>query len=140
VELYDAIDILLIDDSDSDAEITLRMLKKAKVNNRIFRARDGLEGLAFIFREDVFSSRDMSVPKLVLLDINMPTLDGTEVLRRLKSSDGTRTIPIIMLTSSAADLPIRVCAELGASGFLTKPVTIEEFAQLVSTLPFIHIG
>src|SRR5262249_1040628 len=96
----DAIDILLVEDSDADAELTVRALRKSRLESRLVRVRDGVAALDFIYRRGDYEERGGGQPRVILLDIKMPRLDGIDVLRSLKSDDETRTIPVVMLTSS----------------------------------------
>ena len=98
---FAAVDILLVEDSDADAEMTARALCKGNVINKVVRVRDGVEALEFVFREAAYSGRGAGQPKLILLDLKMPRLGGIDVLRRLKSDATTRTLPVVMPTSSA---------------------------------------
>src|ERR1700733_3225947 len=100
---FEAVDILLVEDSDADAEMIVRALRKGSVVNRLVRVHDGVEALEFVFREGAFSQRSGGQPKLVLLDLKMPRLGGIDVLRRLKADDHTKVIPVVMLTSSAEE-------------------------------------
>src|SRR5882762_4719688 len=93
-----AADILLAEDSDADAEMIVRALRKGSVVNKLVRARDGVEALEFVFREGAFGQRTGENPKLILLDLKMPRLGGIDVLRRLKADDRTKVIPVVMLT------------------------------------------
>ena len=132
---YDGVDILLVDDSDADAEMTMRALRKGKVTNKMLRVRDGVEALEFVAREGLFKDRDGSLPRLIMLDVNMPRLGGIDVLRKLKGADLTRRIPVVMLTSSAEDKDRIESYHLGVNSYLVKPVDIESFTQMI-----IHAG
>jgi CheY-like chemotaxis protein len=131
VDSYQDIEILLVEDSDTDAELTLRALRKGRIANKIARVRDGVEALEFIFRQGSFAQRDPALPKLIMLDVQMPRLNGLEVLRRLKADDATRMIPIVMLTSSAMDRDLLQSYELGVNSYLVKPVDVAAFSDLV---------
>jgi two-component system response regulator len=132
---YDGIDILLVEDGDADAEMTLRALRKGKLVNKVLRVRDGVEALEFIAREGAFIGRDSGMPRLVMLDVNMPRLGGIEVLRRLKTDELTKRIPVVMLTSSAEDRDRIESYDLGVNSYLVKPVEIEAFTEMI-----IHAG
>jgi two-component system response regulator len=130
-----AADILLAEDSDSDAELTLRALRKGNLVNKVLRVRDGVEALEYMFREGGFVNRPGSNPKLVLLDMKMPRLGGLDVLRRLRADERTRFIPVVVLTSSAEDRDVIESYHLGVNSYLVKPVNFAEFTQVVA-----HVG
>lgn len=125
------IEILLVDDSAEDAELTIRTLRRGKVNNPIFPMRDGAEALDFIFGEGRFAYRTGRLPHLILLDLKMPKVGGIEVIKRLKATPQTASIPVIVLTSSAAHQDIVQGYNLGINSYLIKPVNISAFAEVV---------
>ena len=129
---FAAVDILLVEDGDADAEMTQRALRKGGLINHLVRVRDGVEALQFVFREGAWSTRIGAQPKLLLLDLKMPRLGGIDVLRRLKSDNRTKYIPIVMLTSSAEEQDIVVSYNLGANSYLVKPVEFPAFAALIT--------
>ncbi len=100
---FEAVEILLVEDSDADAELIIRALRKGNLVNKVVRVRDGVEALEFVFREGAFSERRGGQPRLILLDLKMPRLGGIDVLRRLKATRGPRIIPVVVLTSSAEE-------------------------------------
>jgi len=124
------IEILLAEDSPSDAEMTLRALKKSNLANSVTWVQDGVEALDFIFSSGKFSGRSGN-PKLVLLDIKMPKVDGIEVLRRLREEERTRLIPVVILTSSAEERDIVESYKLGVNSYIVKPVDFSQFAQVI---------
>lgn len=127
------VDILLVEDSQADADMALRVLRKNTVTSRTLWLKDGVEALEFVRARMAKSDGAWSArPKLILLDIKMPRLDGIEVLRQLKADDRTRTIPVVMLTSSAEDKDLRACYELGVNSYLVKPVGFGAFATVVA--------
>lgn len=128
-------DILLAEDSDADAELTLRALRKGNLVNKVLRVRDGVEAIEYLFHEGAFLNRPGGNPKLVLLDMKMPRLGGLDVLRRLRSDERTRFIPVVVLTSSAEDRDIIESYNLGVNSYLVKPVNFAEFTQVVA-----HVG
>jgi two-component system response regulator len=129
---FEAVDILLVEDSDADAEMILRALRKANVVNKLVRVRDGVEALEFVFREGAFSLRGGGRPKLILLDLKMPRLGGIDVLRRLKADDQTKVIPVVMLTSSAEERDVVETYHLGVNSYLVKPVNFSSFTDVVA--------
>jgi two-component system response regulator len=128
----EAAEILLVDDSAEDAELTVRTLRRGKVNNPIFPVRDGVDALQFIFSEGEFSYRRGRLPNLIMIDLKMPRIGGIEVIHRLKSNPPTATIPIIVLTSSAAHRDMIQSYNLGVNSYLIKPVSISAFAEVIS--------
>jgi two-component system response regulator len=128
---FDAVEILLVDDSDADAELIARALRKGNLLNRILRVRDGVEALEFLFREGPYAARGGGQPRLVLLDLKMPRLNGIEVLRRLKGDERTDTIPVVVLTSSAEEQDLVDSYTLGANSYLVKPVEFAAFTDVV---------
>jgi two-component system response regulator len=129
------IEILLIEDNMDDANLTIRALKKNNLANRLHHVKDGAEGLDYIFGEGAYANRNIeNKPKAILLDLKMPKVDGIEVLRKLKSDERTKKIPIVVLTSSKEDPDIKTCYELGANSYVVKPVDFESFMKAVSEL------
>jgi two-component system response regulator len=129
---FEAVDILLVEDSDADAEMTMRALRKGSVVNQVVRVRDGVEALEFLFRSGAFADRGGAQPKLILLDLKMPRLGGIDVLRRIKSDDLTKVIPVVMLTSSAEERDVVESYHLGVNSYLVKPVNFSTFTDVVS--------
>jgi two-component system, response regulator len=127
------IEILLVEDDSSDAELTLRALKARHLANQVFVARDGAEALDFFFGDDAHGPGDVTVtPKIILLDLNLPKVDGLEVLRRLKADARTRSVPVVVLTSSREEPDVAAAYRLGANSYIVKPVDFEAFARAVS--------
>lgn len=129
-----AVEILLVEDSTADAEMTIRVLTKRNVTNSIVWVKDGAEAIEYLYRTGQYADRPEVLPKLVLLDIKMPKVNGIEVLRRLKSEESTRFVPVVMLTSSAEDRDLQECYRLGVNSYLVKPVDFGHFAEAVATL------
>ncbi|HET8712056.1 MAG TPA: response regulator [Gemmatimonadales bacterium] len=121
-----SVEILLVEDNANDAELTLRALKQRNLANQVHVCRDGAEAIEF------FADGNGAVPKVVLLDLKLPKVDGLEVLRRLKGNERTRSIPIVVLTSSREEPDIEKAYELGANSYIVKPVDFEAFARAVS--------
>ena len=130
-----SIEILLVEDSPDDLELAQRALRKANLSNRIQIARDGTEALDFIFCEGEFAGREIEdTPKVILLDLKLPKIDGLEVLRRVKGDARTKTIPIVVLTSSKEQSDVVESYKLGVNSYIVKPVNFEGFAEAVHTL------
>ncbi len=134
---HNAVEILLVEDSPQDLELTLRALKKANVSNAIHVARDGAEALQYIFCEGPYAARRIEqAPKVVLLDLKLPKVDGLEVLRRIKTDLRTKFIPVVVLTSSKEQRDVVESYHLGVNSYIVKPVNFEGFADAVRDLGF----
>jgi two-component system response regulator len=134
--LLSQVDILLVEDNPRDAELTIRALKKRNLANQLFVAEDGAEALDFIFCRGAYAQRDMlEPPKIVLLDLKLPKVNGLEVLRAIKADERTRTIPVVILTSSREDPDIKAAYDLGANSYVVKPVDFDAFLEAMS-----HVG
>jgi two-component system response regulator len=132
----DAVDILLVEDNPHDAELTVRALKKRNLANHLFTVEDGAEALDFIFSQGQYAQRQAADhPKVVLLDLKLPKLNGLEVLRTLKADARTRPIPVVIVTSSHEDPDIQAAYNLGANSYVVKPVEFDAFTEAMS-----HIG
>jgi CheY-like chemotaxis protein len=129
---FEPIEILLAEDSEADAEMTIRALQRNNLANRLFWVKDGAEALDFIFRRGAYVQRPAGLPKLLLLDLKMPKVDGIEVLREVKSNDETRTMPVVMLTSSAEERDIVASYSLGVNSYIVKPVDFAKFVDEVA--------
>ena len=126
------VDILLVDDSQEDVDLTLHAQRSENLANRVFVARDGEEALEFLFCTGPHAERSFDhPPKLVLLDLKLPKIDGMQVLERVKNDDRTRTIPVVLLTSSKEDRDRMVGYNLGVNSYLQKPVDFDAFRKLV---------
>jgi two-component system, response regulator len=129
------VEILLIEDNMNDAELTIRSLNKNNVSNKIVHLKDGVAALEFLFGTGEFEGRNtLKKPKVILLDIKMPRMDGIEVLEKLKQNESTSKIPVVILTSSKEDPDIQTCYALGANSYIVKPVDFEGFNGIVSKL------
>lgn len=129
------IEILLVEDNISDAEMTIRALKKNNITNNLVHLKDGAEAIDFIFAQGNYKDRKTeNVPKVIFLDLKMPKVDGIQVLRKLKSDDRTKQIPVVILTSSSEDPDIKECYSLGVNSYVVKPVQFESFIKVVSEL------
>jgi CheY-like chemotaxis protein len=129
-----AVEILLVEDNPNDVELALHALKKNKVSNRIHIARDGEEALEFIFGKNGKDSPKEQHPKMILLDLKLPKVNGLEVLKRLKSDARTRSIPVIVLTSSAEERDIVESYDLGVNSYIVKPVDFQQFNEAIRQL------
>lgn len=127
--------ILLVEDNPQDLELALRALKKANVSNPVEVARDGAQALDFIFCEGAYASRRMEdAPRVILLDLKLPKVDGLEVLQRIKSDPRTKSIPVVVLTSSKEQRDVVESYHLGTNSYVVKPVSFDQFAAAVQQL------
>lgn len=130
-----AVELLLVEDNPQDLELALRALRKANLANHIHVARDGAEALEFMFCEGAHTARRSSEnPKVILLDLKLPKVDGLEVLRRLKGDPRTKSVPVVMLTSSKEQSDVVESYQLGVNSYLVKPVNFERFSEAVRDL------
>jgi len=130
-----AVELLLVEDNPQDLELALRALRKANLSNRIHVARDGAEALEFIFCEGPHAARRIiDCPKVVLLDLKLPKVDGLEVLKRIKGDPRTKTIPVVVLTSSKEQSDVVESYQLGVNSYIVKPVNFEQFTEAVHDL------
>lgn len=127
--------ILLIEDNPDDVELTRRALSRSNVANELVVVTDGAEALDYLFARGEYATRDMRVtPEVVLLDLKLPKVDGLEVLRRIRSDERTRLLPVVILTSSNQENDIKDSYELGANSYVRKPVDFEQFVEATTTL------
>ena len=128
----DYIEILLVEDNPRDVEMTLRALKKKNLANTVHVAKDGAEALDFIFARGAYADRDPNhAPKVVLLDLKLPKVSGLEVLRAIKGDERTRTIPVVVLTSSQEEKDMVESYRLGANSYIVKPVDFDKFVTAI---------
>jgi len=131
--LNSEVEILLVEDNEMDAEITTRALRKGKVVNSIIHLTDGVQALDFLYGTGEYAGRNIALkPKLILLDIKMPRINGIEVLERIKTDKATKTIPVVVLTSSKEHPDVEKCYELGVNSYIVKPVQFDNFMTAIN--------
>jgi two-component system response regulator len=131
----DVLDILLVEDNQDDMDLALHALRREKLANNIVVARDGEEALDFLFCRGAFAQRSFEhPPKLVLLDLKLPKIDGMEVLKQLKSDPRTKTIPVVIMTSSKEERDLVAGYNLGANSYIQKPVDFDQFRETVKSV------
>lgn len=129
------VEVLLVEDNPTDAELCIRALKSHNFANHLVWVKDGAEALDFIFATGKYADRaGASAPRVILLDLRLPKVDGTEVLRRLKADETTRSIPVVVLTSSKEDRDVIESYQLGVNSYISKPVAFDEFSDTVAKL------
>jgi two-component system response regulator len=129
------VEILLVEDNPNDVELTLRALKKHNLANKVHVVKDGVEALEYIFANGAYNRRRIEDhPKVILLDLKLPKVDGLEVLRQIKSDERTKVIPVVVLTSSKEERDMVESYKLGANSYITKPVDFDKFVESVSEL------
>jgi two-component system response regulator len=131
----ETVEILLVEDNPNDVELTLHALRRNKLTNHIHVVRDGSEALEYIFGTGAYGGRNLKGrPKVILLDLKLPKVDGMEVLRRIKTDDRTRMIPVVILTSSREERDMVTSYDLGVNSYITKPVDFDKFTEAVRQL------
>src|SRR5438552_723719 len=137
IQYMNEVEVLLVEDNPTDAELAVRALKKKNLANKLYHVKDGAEAIDFVFAQGAYSHRKVeNGPKVVLLDLKLPRIDGIEVLRRIKTDDRTKAIPVVVMTSSREDCDLTDCYSLGVNGYVVKPVEFDDFARAVSELGF----
>jgi two-component system response regulator len=131
----DVVEVLLVEDNPQDAELTIRALKRHHLANQLVHVEDGAEALDFLFARGKYEGlKSDAPPKVVLLDLKLPKMNGLEVLRIMKTNERTRSIPVVVVTSSAEDPDVRTAYELGVNSYVIKPVQFEAFMEAMSKL------
>jgi CheY-like chemotaxis protein len=131
----DKVEILLVEDNPTDAELCTRALREHNLANELTWVKDGAEALDFLFREGAYAGRNgVETLKVVLLDLRLPKVNGLEVVRRMKSDDRTKSLPVVVLTSSKEDRDIAESYRLGVNSYISKPVSFEAFSETVTKL------
>ncbi|HTB07098.1 MAG TPA: response regulator [Bacteroidia bacterium] len=131
----EAVEIILVEDNMDDAALAIRTLKKQNLANKLVHLKDGAEALDFMFGTGAYEGRNITnTPKVVLLDLKMPKVNGIEVLQKLKSDERTKHIPVVVLTSSAEDPDIRTCYQLGVNSYIVKPLGFDAFTNKITDL------
>ncbi|HKM47203.1 MAG TPA: response regulator [Terriglobales bacterium] len=131
----EGIDILLVEDNQDDVDLTLHTLRREKLANHIFVARDGEEALDFLFCRGAFAHRSLDhPPKLVLLDLKLPKVDGMEMLKQIKADRRTKVIPVVVMTSSKEERDLVASYHLGANSYIQKPVDFDQFRETVKSV------
>jgi len=129
------VEILLVEDNPNDVELTLRALQKQNLANKVFVVRDGAEALEFLFATGIYAERKIEDhPKVILLDLKLPKVDGIEVLRKIKTDPRTKNTPVVMLTSSQEERDVMESYKLGVNSYIVKPVDFSNFVHAVSEL------
>jgi CheY-like chemotaxis protein len=129
---FESVEILLVEDNPTDAELTMRALRKKNLANNLVWVKDGVEALDFIFCKGQYRDRVNGTPKLIMLDLKLPKIDGIEVLRTIKSDAKTKSVPVVMLTSSNEERDIVESYQLGVNSYIVKPVDFDKFLEMVS--------
>ncbi len=132
---YQHVEILLVEDNPNDAELTMRSLKKGQLLNKVLWVKDGQEALDYLNRSGGYTDRsEDDRPKLILLDLKMPKVDGVEVLKRIKSDERLKSIPVVVMTSSSEPPDVLTCYQFGVNSYVVKPVDLGEFMAAVAKI------
>ena len=132
---HEELEIIIVEDDPNDAELITRALRKHNLANKLVLLKDGADALDFLFGKGSFADKyDDGYPKVILLDLKLPKVNGIEVLRKLKSDERTKKIPVVILTSSREDRDLKDAYDLGVNSYVTKPIKFDEFAKVVSDL------
>lgn len=130
MEQFEQIEILLVEDNPLDAELAMNALQNGNLANHITWVKDGQEALDYLFRQGQYAAREDLLPRLVLLDLKMPKVDGIEVLKRIKSDERTRRVPVVVMTSSEEESDVAKTYDLGVNSYVVKPLDFTAFADV----------
>jgi CheY-like chemotaxis protein len=136
MEQFEQVEILLVEDNERDAELTMRALKKGGIANKLLWVKDGEQALDYLFRRGGFSGRDDISPRMVLLDLKMPRVGGIEVLKAVKADERTRRIPVVVMTSSQEEKDLAQTYDLGVNSYIVKPLDFSAVAETVRQAGF----
>jgi two-component system response regulator len=140
MEKDNEVEILLVEDNETDAELAMRAFRKHSIVNKVIHLKDGKSALNYLFGEGEFAGRNIrNKPKLILLDLKMPKVNGMEVLARIKSDENTRKIPVVVLTSSKENPDVERCYEMGANSYIVKPVEFDNFSKAIAEIGYYWI-
>lgn len=128
--------ILLVEDNEAHAEMVLRSFEKHRVSNRITHVKDGQQALDFVFQQGAFADTEIAHPHVILLDLRLPKIDGLEVLKRIKTDENLLKIPVVILTTSAAEKDVASAYEYRANSYVVKPMDFDKFEQLMDDLGY----
>jgi two-component system, response regulator len=129
------VDIVLVEDSDFDAELTIRALSKCNLHRALVHLRDGAAALEYLFSgSTVTGKKNSGFPRLILMDLKMPKINGLELLQRLKAEESTRSIPVVVLTSSNEEQDIETCYKYGVNSYIVKPLEFEQYIRTITDL------
>ena len=135
IDKQEMVEILLVEDNPTDAELAMRALKKNNLSNKLVWVKDGAEALDFLYCRGAYANRECNhIPHVILLDLRLPKVDGLEVLRTVKNDERTRYIPVVVLTSSKEDRDVAESYKLGVNSYISKPVEFDAFAKTVAEL------
>jgi two-component system, response regulator len=130
MDQFEQVEILLVEDNPLDAELSMRALKNGGLANKLLWVKDGQQALDYLFRQGDFAQRQENYPRLVLLDLKMPRVDGIEVLKAIKDDERTRRIPVVVMTSSQEERDVAKSYDLGVNSYIVKPVDFNAFADI----------
>jgi|SRR5688572_11191204 len=136
MEQFEQVEILFAEDNPLDAELTIRALRQAGLANKLLWLKDGQQALDYVFREGSYAARTDALPRLLLLDLKMPRVDGLEVLKAVKADERTRRIPVVILTSSQEESDLARSYDIGVNGYVVKPLDFRSLAEVVRQAGF----